>query len=80
MHNSFYDGVKYDISSIDLVIQGNGPVYLYLIDAVSTKVVCEKKYILEGRENKVHVISTSTSSFQNVRKAHTVLSLHMHAY
>ena len=59
-------------------MQGNGPVYLYLVDAVSTKVVCEKKYVLEGKENKVQVIFVSSSSFQNLRKAHTVLSLHMH--
>ena len=59
-------------------MQGTGPVYLYLIDAVSTKVICEKKYILEGKDNKVHIISVASSSFQNVRKSHTVLSLHMH--
>jgi hypothetical protein len=59
-------------------MQGTGPVYLYLIDAVSTKVICEKKYILEGKDNKVHIISVPSSSFQNVRKSHTVLSLHMH--
>jgi hypothetical protein len=59
-------------------MQGIGPVYLYLVDAVSTKIISEKKYILEGKENKVHMISVSNSSFQNLRKAYGVLSLHMH--
>ena len=59
-----------------MVVQGSGPVYLYLIDAISTNVVCEKKYILDGKENKVHIVSAT--SFQNLKKEHTVLSLHMH--
>ena len=66
------------MTNIDLVIQGVGPIYLYLVDAVSTKVICEKKYTLEGKENKVHMISVCNSSFQNLRKAYGVLSLHMH--
>ena len=71
-----YDGRKYNLLSLDLVVQGCGSVYLYLIDAISKNAVAETKYDLSGKENEVHVFSTT--SFNNLTNNHTVLSLHMH--
>ena len=71
-----YDGLLYSLLSVNLVVQGSGPLYLYLIDAISTKVVFENKETLIGKENQVHMISIS--SFQNLKNEHSVLTLHMH--
>ena len=73
-----YNGSKYTLSNLDLVVQGKGPVYIYIIDGISKKVISEKKYDFDGKENEVRVISSS--SFENLSTEYSVLCLYMHTY
>jgi hypothetical protein len=71
-----YDGSMYSLSNLDLVVSGKGMINVSLKDFISGAVVCEGEQDL-GDKDLVHVLSTTT--FNNLRSDHTVLTLNMNS-